>query len=56
MLNKSQKHLPYQLLLKKKLVELWPFSISAKNQAMAAPLGAQASKWYSYVELLEKPG
>ena len=45
MLNKSQKHLPYQLLLKekKKLVELWPFSISAKNQAMAAPLGAQAS-------------
>lgn len=52
MLNKSQKHLPYQLLLKKKkLVELWPFSISAKNQAMAAPLGAQASKWCSLGDL-----
>ena len=44
MLNKSQKHLPnLQLFLKKKLVELWPFSISAKNQEMAASLGAQAS-------------
>ena len=52
MLNKSQKHLPSQLLLKKKnLSNCGAFSIAAKNQAMAAPLGAQASKWYSLGDL-----
>lgn len=53
MLNKSQKHLPYQLLLKKKknLSNCGALSISAKNQAMAAPLGAQASYWCSLGDL-----